>query len=131
MVQSYLLTEENLVGTLADAILQLNSIKQGRTTKIDTTFFTNLIDFFDKATEHDFHNLLYERYFIVSEIFLNNIHHVLSQGSKQISEYSSIKKLLTEISQHPMDEIDEAIEKLKSLTMMLLKIKNQRQIDEE
>lgn len=129
MGQSHLITVENLIGSIAGAILELKKIKERKKSDSDTSFLFNLIDFIEKANNEDYHNLLYNKYFIVSEDVLGNLHHEFKENdiSNKI-DFKNLKESLLEITKQSSVKIEESMGKLREIAMILLQIKNQRQI---
>jgi hypothetical protein len=124
MQSSYLLTEDNLIGSIASFILQLKRIKDKKETSYDNTFLDKLMDFLGKANEE----LLYDKYFIISEEVLGLLHQELKE--KRISEtidFLELKQNLMEIPEKPdIQNIDKSMVKLKEIAMTLLQLKNQK-----
>jgi hypothetical protein len=126
-MNSYLLTEENLIGSLGNAILHLKQIKEGTTQDVDTDFFNKLIDFFEKANNEDYQTLLYDKYFIVSEEFLGDLHKEF-MSSKIINDidFLNLKKSISTL-QSNKGTVDELRNMLKTIVLVLLKNRNYRQ----
>ena len=124
---SYFLTEENLIGSIGSAILQLKQVKEGRIETVDTAFLNKLMDFFEKANMEDYKDLLYDKYFIVSEDFLGNLHKEFKNNEviKNI-DFANIKNSISGL-QTNKETIDELKNKLKSVATILLKNRSYHQ----
>lgn len=129
MENAYLITEDNLIGSIADAMLKLKRIKDGKMSTSDSKFFLRLIEFLEKTNTESYKDLLYDKYFVVSEELLNSIHkEFTTQQIVNASHFTEFKNILGNIVQHPEAySVEESMSKLKEIGLVLLQIKNQRQ----
>jgi hypothetical protein len=126
-MKSYLLTEENLIGSLGDAILQLKQIKEGSSEELDLVFFNKLIEFFEKANDDDYQNLLFDKYFIVSKEFLGDLHKEFRNTEiLHKIDFLNLKKSILNLESGSAN-VDDLKNLLKSIVLVLLKNRNYRQ----
>ncbi|HVA98924.1 MAG TPA: hypothetical protein VNG53_08520 [Bacteroidia bacterium] len=128
MSDSFLITEENLIGTIASAILQLKKIKEQKESTFETKFLIKLIDFIEKTNRENYLELLYDKYFIISKKVLENLHQEFNEINILVKiDFEIIKKYLTKTS-FERNTTEELMEKLKEIAMILLQIRSQRQV---
>jgi hypothetical protein len=130
MEKSFLITEENLIGSIADTMLELKKIRDSKKSDYDNGFIIRLIEFLAKAYDESYEDLLYDRYFIISEEVLGSLHYEIKESdiAKEI-DFRIFKKKLIEINvDSGKEEIEDVMASLKKITLVLLKTKNQKQI---
>jgi hypothetical protein len=129
MSNSFYLTEENLIGSIGNALLQLKKVKDRKLKTVDNDFFIKLIDFFEIANdENKYQSLLFDKYFIISESFLDNIHQEFKQKDNLSNlDFSILKDSLKVLSTDNI-AVDTLRDKLKEIVLVLLQIRNNRQL---
>jgi predicted metal-dependent hydrolase len=129
MENTFLITKENLLGSLATAILQLKKLKEKKNESRNIQFFSSLIDFIDKANTDNYRELLYDKNFIVSEETLGNIHDELNK--KEIDKEIDLKELKTTLLQITNESnsqvIEKTMDKLKEIAEILWQMNNNKQ----
>jgi hypothetical protein len=129
MENTFLITEDNLIGSVATVMLKLKRIKTNTESRQDVISFIEIIKFINTANENDYNKLLYDKNFIVSEQVLNTLHKEFEKvdiASKV--NFQALIQMLTEIVKNPIaQEIDIAMKKLKEVIEILLQIKRHKQ----
>jgi hypothetical protein len=130
MENTFLITEDNLIGSIASAMLKLKRVKRDASSVNEISSFIELVKFIDRANENDYQDLLYEKNFLVSEKVLSNLHQEFKKNdiSSKIDFKELIAKLSKIVSESNLTEIDLIMNKLKDIIEILLKIKTNRQI---
>ena len=130
MERTYLVTQDNLIGSIATAMLKLKKIKGNRSPSNDIHSFIELIKFIDAANESNYKDLLYDKNFFVSESVLNNLHEDLQEKKvSSIIDFKELINILTKIIEKAIpEEIDFAMDKLKEVVNILLQIKGSKHI---
>lgn len=129
MSNSFYLTEENLIGSIGNALLQLKKVKDKKLKTVDNDFFIKLIDFFETANdENKYQSLLFDKYFIISEFFLDNIHQEFKQKDNLSNLDFSILKDSLKVLGTDNIAVDTLRDKLKEIVLVLLQIRNNRQL---
>ncbi len=129
MRANYLVTEENLIGSVATAMLKLKRIKDKVEPKERLSDFIGLIKFIEDANNSDYKKLLYKENFFISESVLRNLHTELNKNniSSQIDFTDLIETLSKIVETAISEDIDTAAIKLNKVAEILLhiKVKNQ------
>jgi hypothetical protein len=130
MKNNFWITEENLVGNIASAMLSLKKLKRERDSTKNVLSFIEIIKFIDLANKPEYRDLLYDKNFFVSESILLKLHTELQKN--KISDKIDFKiliELLSEIVETPtLEKIDLAVSKLKEIVEILLHLKSQKEI---
>lgn len=128
MSNSFYLTEENLIGSIGNALLQLKKVKDKKLETVNNDFLLKLIDFFEKANDvNKYQSLLFDKYFIISEDFLDNIHQEFKEKNiLNDVNFSTLKDSLKVLSSDSI-AVNTLREKLKDIVLVLLQIRNNRQ----
>jgi len=132
METNYLVTEDNLIGSVATAMLKLKVVKDKKEAKNDLSNFIGLIEFLKEAKNSDYEKLLYDKNFFVSANVLNNLHTELNNSN--ISSLIDLKNLSLTLSKivksddAASEDINTATLKLKQLAEILLHIKAKNQL---
>lgn len=129
MENTFLITEDNLIGSVATVMLKLKRIKTNAESRQDVESFIEIIKFINSANENDYSKLLYDKNFIVSEQVLNTLHKEFEKADITSKvNFQALIKMLTKIIDNPItQEIDLAMKKLKEVIEILLQIKSHKQ----
>lgn len=127
MKNSFHITESNLIGSIASAILILKKIKSRRGSMQELEPFVDLIKFIQAANDIKYKELLYDKNFIISEDTLNNLHVELQAKLSKVN----LNQLIERVTELKLDanaaQIDITIQGLREVVEILLQIniKNQ------
>lgn len=131
MEKNYLVTEDNLIGSVATAMLKLKQIRDKGAPKEKVSEFINLIKFIENANDSEYEKLLYDKNFIISAPALESLH--LELNKNNISSRIDLTNLITTLSKIvsspniAFEDVDIATSKLKQLVEILLHIKAKNQ----
>lgn len=126
MENTFFITEENLIGTLANAILELKNVKEQKQ-GANLTAFNDLINFLQTASDQTYKELLYDKHFIISPEILQNLHKELTASEiRNKIGFSNIKKMLMSINQDTANStlIENAMDEIKKIVLILMQMKN-------
>lgn len=129
MENIFLITEDNLIGSVATVILKLKRIKANFGCREDILSFIEIIKFINTANGNEYNRLLYDKNFIVSEQVLNTLHLEFARAdiTSKVNFQLLIQMLQRIIAEPSLQEIDNAMKKLKEVIDILLQIKSRKQ----